>query len=55
MAKVPMIDIGSARLGIRVAERLRRKRKITMTTSASASSRLNCTSRTDSRIDCVRS
>jgi hypothetical protein len=27
MAKVPTIDIGSARLGMSVAERLRRKRK----------------------------
>ena len=33
-ANVPMIDMGSARLGIMVAETLRRKRKITSTTSA---------------------
>ncbi len=33
---VPMIDIGSVRLGISVATTLRRKRKITSTTSTSA-------------------
>src|ERR1017187_7305470 len=52
---VPMIDIGRARLGISVADRLRRNRKITITTTPSASIRLNCTSLTDSRIDCERS
>jgi hypothetical protein len=32
-AKVPMMENGSARLGMMVAEKLRRNRKITMTTS----------------------
>ena len=50
-AKVPTIESGSARLGMTVAERFRRKRKITMTTSASVSSSVNRTSSTDSRID----
>ncbi len=35
-AKVPMIDIGSAIAGMRVAATLRRKMKITSTTSISA-------------------
>ncbi len=39
--KVPMMDMGSARFGMSVADRLRRNRKITITTSASASSRVN--------------
>ena len=52
---VPTIDIGSARLGMSVADRLRRNRKITSTTSASASTSVNCTSWTDSRIDAERS
>ena len=50
-----MIDIGSARLGITVAERLRRKRKITSTTSTSVSSSVNVTSCTDSWIVVARS
>ena len=54
-ANVPMTEMGSARLGITVAETLRRKRKITMTTSAMASSSVNFTSLTDSRMDCERS
>ncbi len=52
---VPTIDIGSDRLGISVAERLRRNRKITSTTRASASNSVNCTSSTDSRMDWERS
>ena len=55
IANVPTIDIGSASDGITVAGRLRRNTKITMTTSASASSRLNFTSATDSRMLCERS
>ena len=51
-AKVPMIDIGTARLGMIVADRFRRKRKITITTRAIARSRVNCMSLIDSRIDC---
>ena len=50
-----MIESGSARLGITVAETLRRKRKITITTSTKASSIVNFTSFTDSRIDSERS
>ena len=42
-------------LGMIVADRLRRNRKITSTTSAIASSSVNCTSCTDSRIDFERS
>jgi hypothetical protein len=52
---VPTIDMGSARLGIRVAETFRRKRKITSTTSAMASMRVNWTSCTDERMDTDRS
>ena len=54
-AKVPAIESGSARLGITVAERFRRKRKITRTTSASVRRRVNWTSSTESRIDWERS
>ena len=50
-----MIDIGSARLGIIVAERLRRKRKITSTTRPSVIARVNFTSCTEARIDSERS
>ncbi len=35
-AKVPMMDMGRARLAIRVAEMLRRNRKITRTTRTMA-------------------
>ena len=54
-ANVPMTDTGSARLGITVADTLRRKRKITSTTSPIVSTRVNFTSATDSRIDFERS
>ena len=54
-ANVPTIDIGNANDGITVADRLRKNTKITMTTSASASSRLNFTSLTDSRMLSERS
>src|SRR5512137_2209852 len=54
-AKVPTMESGSARLGMSVAETLRRKRKITIITRAMVSSRVNLTSVTDSRIDSVRS
>ena len=53
--KVPTMDIGSDRLGISVADRLRRNRKITSTTRARASTSVNFTSSTDSRIDNERS
>ncbi len=54
-ANVPTIEIGSARLAIAVAEMLRRNRKITITTSADASTSVNWTSRMDSRIMTERS
>ena len=54
-AKVPMIEKGSARLGMMVAERFRRNRKITMTTSPRVSTMVNSTSRYDSRIVSERS
>ena len=54
-ANVPMMENGSARLGITVAHTLRRNTKITMMTSASVSSIVNWTSRYDSRIVSERS
>src|ERR1039458_8039779 len=50
---VPMIDIGSAMLGITVAEKLRRNRKITSTTSASVSTSVNLTSFTEASMVAV--
>ena len=50
-----MMDIGSARLGMIVAEKLRRNRKITSTTSASVSSSVKVTSETDAWIVAERS
>src|SRR5271168_3041619 len=50
-ANVPIIEIGSARLGMTVAERLPRKRKMTQTTSPMVSSNVNCTSSTELRIE----
>ena len=44
MAKVPIMEKGSAKLGMTVAERLRRKRKITITTSPNVKTIVNCTS-----------
>ena len=46
---------GTATLGMIVAERFRRNRKITITTSATVSISSNCTSFTDARIVVVRS
>jgi len=43
-AKVPTIERGNARLGMTVAERFRKKRKITITTRPIVSSSVNCTS-----------
>ena len=54
-ANVPTMDIGSARLGMAVAEKLRRKRKITRTTRTRAASMVTLTSFTDARIDSERS
>ena len=54
-ANVPTIEKGSARLGMMVAERLRRKRKMTRTTRQMASKRVNLMSATESRIETERS
>ena len=53
--KVPMMDSGTATEGMMVAARLRRKRKITMTTRAMVSISSNSTSRTEARMVVVRS
>ena len=50
-----MSDNGTARLGMIVAERLRRNRKITITTSTTVSFSVNFTSFTDARMDWERS
>src|SRR3984957_6771433 len=50
-----MIDNGSARLGINVAETFRKNTKITSTTSTTANSSENFTSSTDWRIESDRS
>src|SRR5665213_4522946 len=47
---VPTRDSGTATLGIMVVETLRRKRKITITTSAMVSIRENSTSLTEARM-----
>src|SRR6476660_4496129 len=54
-ASVPTSDNGTATLGMIVADRLRRNRKITITTSATVSTSENCTSLTDARMVIVRS
>ncbi len=54
-AKVPITDTGSASAGMIVAVTLRRKMKITSTTSTAVSSRVNCTSFTELRIETERS
>ena len=54
-ANVPTIENGSARLGMIVAEKLRRNRKITITTSPSVSTIVNSTSVYDSRMVSDRS
>ena len=46
-----MIDIGTARLGMIVADTFRRKRKMTITTRAIVRSSVNCMSVIDSRIE----
>src|SRR5690349_21166944 len=50
-----MMDIGSARLGMMVADQLRKNRKITATTRNSVSSSVNVTSSTLALIVCDRS
>ena len=54
-AKLPIKDKGTATLGIIVADRLRKNRKITMTTKATDNSNSNCTSATEARMVCVLS
>ena len=53
--KVPISESGTATLGITVAEKLRRKRKITITTRPTVSISSNCTSLTEARMVVVRS
>ncbi len=53
--KVPTSDIGRARLGMIVADRFRRKRKMTRTTRQRVRSSVNLTSFTESSIDSERS
>ena len=50
-----MIETGTETAGITVAQTLRRNRKITPTTSAMVSIRVNCTSVTEARMLIVRS
>ena len=54
-ANVPMMDMGSARLGMSVAERFRRKMKITMMTRHTAANKVCSTSDTDLRMVSERS
>ena len=53
--KEPMSDTGTATLGMMVALTLRRNRKITRTTSPTASRSSICTSSTEPRMVVVRS
>src|SRR5213592_5195567 len=53
--KVPTSDKGTATLGMMLAERVRKKRKITITTRATVSINSNCTSLTEARIVVVLS
>src|SRR3954469_8216062 len=50
-----MSDSGTVTAGMTVAQKLRRKMKITMTTSATVRISVNCTSETEARIVSVRS
>ena len=52
---MPSSDSGTVTLGMTVAQKVRRKMKITITTSAMVSSSVNWTSSTDARMVCVRS
>ena len=52
---VPINDSGIVTLGITVAQKLRRKEKITITTSAMVIIIVNCTSFTEARMVCVLS
>ena len=53
--KVPTSDMGTAMLGMMVAETLRRNRKMTITTSPTVSISSNSTSSTEARMVVVRS
>src|ERR1700747_3466697 len=53
--KVPTRESGTATLGMIVADKVRRNKKITMTTSATVSTKVNCTSLTEARMVAVRS
>ena len=52
---MPISDSGTVTAGMIVAQKLRRNRKITITTSATVSSNVNCTSATEARMVSVRS
>ncbi len=54
-AKVPTMEKGSTRLGMRVEEMFRRKRKMTRTTRQRDKNSVNLTSFTESRIETERS
>jgi len=54
-ANVPTIENGSARLGMSVAERFLRNRKMTRTTRMTVRTSVNLTSWTESRIEIDRS
>src|SRR2546428_14000230 len=53
--KVPMIEMGTATLGMIVADRLRRNKNMTITTGAIVRIRVNSTSATEARLVAVRS
>ncbi len=55
MAQAPSKASGTVKLGITVAHKFLRKTKITMTTRAMVSIKVNCTSSTEARIVVVRS
>ncbi|MNO69857.1 hypothetical protein D3C76_607200 [compost metagenome] len=55
MAKVPISDTGTARLGISVARPLRRNSQTTRITSATEMSRVSSASSSEARIDGLRS
>ena len=52
---MPTSDSGTVTAGMMVAQKLRRNTKITITTSATVSINVNCTSETEARMVSVRS
>src|SRR5436190_17320966 len=54
-AQVPISETGTASAGIRVADTLRRNRKITMMTREMAIASVSCTSATEARTEIDRS